>query len=237
MKTTTRILVGILLVILFLGCNLIERDLSLERRDLPDKEKGSVTIVINGALPSAKTLVPAVLMVISTYDIQGALDGGGDSFQTTIGVNDPFSHSGLTPGLWTISVDARNADGIIIGDEETTAQITPGSTTTVQIEIAPVTGDGTLDLTIQWPKKAFDSDAVDATLTPTITPDGTLAFRIKTQADLREGTYLNSAIPAGYYFLTLHLIGNSVTVWGIAEAVRILAGETTSQIYTYTPPN
>ena len=233
MKTAARILVGILLVILFLGCNLIERDLSLERRDLPDKEKGSVTIVINGALPSAKTLVPAVLMVISTYDIQGTLEGGGDSFQTTIGVNDPFSHSGLTPGLWTISVDARNADGIIIGDEETTAQITPGSTTTVQIEIAPVTGDGTLDLTIQWPKKAFDS--IDATLTPAITPDGTLEFTI--EKDPLEGTYLNSAIPAGYYLLTLHLFSKKVRVWGIAEAVRILAGATTTQTYTYPPSN
>ena len=233
MKTAARILVGILLVILFLGCSLTERDLSLERRDLPDKEKGSVTIVINGALPSAKTLVPG--MEIKTYDVVGNLVDGDDNFQKTIEVGQSFSQSGLTPGVWTITVDAINEDGIIIGRGGTTAEITAGYITTVQIEIGPLSGNGTLDLTIQWPKKEFGTDDVVVTLTPTITPDP--VFTKKTNADLRVGTYLNSAIPAGYYFLTLQLIGDGVPVWGIAEAVRILAGETTSQIYIYPPTN
>ncbi|MCK5008827.1 MAG: hypothetical protein KAR73_15640, partial [Spirochaetales bacterium] len=139
------------------------------------------------------------------------------------------------PGLWTISVNAINPGGHIIGDGDSTAQISAGSITTVQIEIALLSEVGTLDLMVQWPKKEFDSDDIVVTLTPAITPDP--VFTIKTQDQRREGTYLNSAIPAGYYFVTLQLIGDGVLVWGIAEAVRILAGETTSQTYTYTPPN
>ena len=235
MKTALSILGSILLVTLFLGCELIEQDPSLEQGDLPDTDKGAVTIVFNGGLSSSKTLKPPVVMEVNRYDIQGTLEGGGDSFQKTVPVGQSFSQSGLTPGLWTILVDARNADGTIIGDGGSTAQISAGSTTTVQIEIAPLSEVGTLDLMVQWPKKEFDSDDIVVTLTPAITPDP--VFTIKTQDQRREGTYLNSAIPAGYYFLTLQLIGDGVPVWGIAEAVRILAGETTSQIYTYTPPN
>jgi len=237
MKTTKAIGVGVIVLALFFGCELTEQDLSREQSDLPDEDKGAVTIVINGGLFSAKTLVPAVSMVISTYDIRGTLDGGGDSFQETVPIDQSFSQGGLSPGIWTISVDAINADGVIIGEGETTAPIIAGSQTTVQIEIGPVSGNGTLDLVVQWPKKAFSTDDIDSTLTPAITPDGTLTFSIKTQGQNREGTYLNSAVPAGYYFLTLQLIGDGVRVWGIAEAVRILAGETTSQTYTYTPPN
>ncbi len=234
MKTAVSILGSILLATLFLGCELIEQDPSLEQDNLPDDNKGAVTIVFNGGPFPAKTLVPPVVMEVSGYDIQGTLEGGGDSFQTSIQVDESFSRSGLTPGLWTILVDARNADGTIIGDGDSTAQISAGSITTVQIEIAPLSEVGTLDLMVQWPKKVFDSDDIVVTLTPAITPDP--VFTIKTQDQRREGTYLNSAIPAGYYLLTLRLIGDGVPVWGIAEAVRILAGETTSQIYTYTPP-
>ena len=231
MKTAARILVSILLVTLFLGCSLTERELSPERRDLPDKEKGSVTIVFNGGPFPAKTLVPG--MEIKTYDVVGNLVDGDDNFQKTIKVGQSFSQSGLTPGVWTITVDAINEDGIIIGRGGTTADITPWSTTTVQIQIAPLSEQGTLDLKVQGPKKAFDS--IDATLTPAITPDGTLEFTI--EKDPLEGTYLNSAIPAGYYLLTLHLFSKKVRVWGIAEAVRILAGATTTQTYTYPPSN
>jgi len=234
MKIVARILACILLVGLFLGCELIERDSSPEQGEPPDSDKGAVTIVFNSG-PLSKTLVPPAEMVISTYDIQGTIEGGGDGFQETVLVGQSFSQGGLTPGLWTISVGAINPGGIIIGDGVTTAQISAGYTTTVQIEIAPLSEVGALDLMVQWPKKVFDSDDIVVTLTPAITPDP--VFTIKTQDQRREATYLNSAIQPGYYFLTLQLIGDGVLVWGIAEAVRILAGETTSQIYTYRPPN
>ncbi|MBA7568625.1 hypothetical protein ES708_10359 [subsurface metagenome] len=126
----------------------------------------------------------------------------------------------------------------------TTAQITALSTTTVQIEVGPLSGDGTLELIIQWPKQELDNEEIVSTITPPVPPDyvSTLDFTIEKHAQLDTGTSLNSAIPAGYYFLTLRLIGDGVlgdgvTVWGIAEAVRILSGETTSKTYTYTPPN
>jgi len=194
--------------------------------------QGVLVIDIGDGSPQAKTLTPPTDIV--SYVIDGTLDGGGDSFTNTVSAGESIVQSGLAPGLWTITVGAINENGIRIGEGTNTAEIYAGSVTTVPITITPLAGNGTLDLTIRWDKKA--ADEIEVTFIPEVTPSGELPFTIKTHADLRIGTYTNSEIPAGYYLLTLRLKGKGVYVWGIAEAVRILDGETTEETYDY-PPN
>jgi hypothetical protein len=43
--------------------------------------------------------------------------------------------------------------------------------------------------------------------------------------------YTNKEIEAGYYLLTLRLYDSVGQFWGIAEAVRIVAGQTTQKTW------
>ena len=148
----------------------------------------------------------------------------------------PFYRNGLTPGSWTITVGGVNTNGITIVEGSATAQITAGTVTPVTLTLTLVPGNGVLDLTVTWGKKLFKTDDIQATLVPAVTQNGILVFEIKTNAQDRVGTYRNESVPAGYYLLTLKLIGDGALVWGFPEAVRILANETTIHTYEY-PPN
>jgi hypothetical protein len=231
MKTTGAILRAILLVCLVLGCNLVERDLSLEQGDPTDTDKGAVTIVFSSGIFSAKTLTPPVDMDVATLYIQGILQGGGGYFEDTVGVNDPFSQYGLIPGFWDILVDAKNIKGTTIGHGAATAHIVVGSSITVQIEITPLSGQGGLDLTVQWPKKVYSTVRIDAylTLVGTANPVN-LVFDIKPQ-NPKDGSYTNNNLATGYYLLTIQMYGDEQFVWGTAEAVRIVAGATTVHVF------
>jgi len=242
MKAAARIAGLIALVILIAGCPLVERNLPAEEAraetgaENPDGDSGTLTIDFSSIFASARTLVPAG-MSISRCDITGTLEGGGDSFAGSVGPGESFSRGGLAVGLWTIVIDAFNADGTLVGHGETTARITAGSTTTVQITIHPVPGNGTLSLTLRWGKKVFQTPGtIEAYLFPAITPDGALSFTPRVQGDYRMGTYVNTEVPAGYYVLTLQLSGDGAVVWGTMEAVRIAADLITEKTWTYTPP-
>ena len=50
--------------------------------------------------------------------------------------------------------------------------------------------------------------------------------------DPMKTTYRNTAIGAGYYLLLLRLYDGGVQFWGMTEAVRIVAGQTTSKTWT-----
>ena len=243
MKAAARIAGLIALVALIASCPLVERNLPAEEAKgetetgaaTPDSDSGTLTIDFSSIFASARTLVPAG-MSISRCDITGTLEGGGDSFAGSVGPGESFSRGGLAVGLWTIEIDAFNAGGTLVGHGETTARITAGSTTTARITIHPVPGNGTLSLTLRWGKSTFQSSSVRAVLSPAITADGTLRFRVRVEGDYRVGTYTSDAVPAGYYVLTLQLIGDGAVVWGTMEAVRIAAGLITEKTWTYAPP-
>jgi len=241
MQTTVRFLAIILLVFLVISCPLEERDFFIQTTgddiELPDDDVGALIIDFSAGFKSAKTLVPPVDMDVHHYDIVGTLEGGGDGFTAAVGAGESFSQYGLTPGQWTIIVDAINPGDITIGEGATTALITAGSTTSVQITIAPLTGNGTLDLRIEYDKKlpVLNKDEIVTTVTPAIAGSNTLSFRKNTQANLRFWTYTESQVPEGYYFISLQLVFNGKAVWGIAEAVRILEAQITSASYFYTP--
>lgn len=231
MKTIGAILGATLLCGLLMGCSLTERDIPLAQGNIPDDDTGALTIVFNSGIFSYKTLVPPVDMDIATLYIQGTLQGGGGYFDDTVGVNDPFSQYGLIPGSWDILVDAINAGGATIGHGEATAQIVLGSVISVQIEINPLSGWGGIDLTVEWPKKAYSTARIDSYLTLVGTTNPVkIEFDIKTN-NPTDGTYTNNNIAAGYYLLTLQLYGDEQFVWGTAEAVRIIAGATTVHVF------
>lgn len=228
------------------GCAPIEQlhqDPAPEPPEVPDSPFGTLEIdfsAIFGVSPSgsSRDLGPPVTMTISRCDVTGTLEGGADAFAVSVGPGEEFSRDGLTPGLWTIVVDAVSPEGITIGRGETTAQIVAGGTTEAHITIAPLPGNGTLDLEIRYGKTQFQPPVAtaEADVYPAIDGQLTLEFTAGVDGDFRTCTYLNTAVPAGYYTLQLRLIGDGVQVWGTVEAVRILADQITTGTWTYTAP-
>jgi len=239
MKIAVKVISTILLGILLISCPLLQRDYSIQDPgddvEIPDGF-GAVEINFGTGLEGTKNLPLPVTMDIGSYTVSGTLDGGGDSFNVPVQAGGSFTRSGLTPGLWTITVDALSTDvpAVTIGRGTTTAQIIAGAITTVQVTITPLTRDGVLDVTVQWSKEIFKKDErVDATLTPT-PPYGTLIVTDPgTGGAYRHCTISGDPIPAGYYLLTLELFVNDVLQKTMIEVARILADQTTSGTLTF----
>jgi hypothetical protein len=241
MKTAIKVLGAFLLVGLLISCPLLQRDYSISPPDsedieVPDDGFGTLQIIFGAENPTAKTLAPSpVELDIIRYELEGTLEGGGDSFSGSVAAGEALTQTGLTPGTWSISVDAINSVEITIGHGAGTAEIVAGESTTVRIMISPSGGLGTLVLRIEWKKQLFTSEEIVATVTPAIDDSSNLDFgEIVEDANLHYGNYINDAVPAGYYLVTMQLIGDGQKVWGLAEAVIIFEGATTSHTYTYS---
>jgi hypothetical protein len=241
----TPFFVVIFTAILIFGCSLFNRDFTLP--DPPAGGKGILVLTFNSSLWGSKTLEPDISMVPAFYDIAGVgPDSVNDHFEKQVDLNgpnagDPLIFDALTPGEWTITVDARNATGTIIGHGETSepVQVGPGDPTIVEIDILPLSGTGGLELTVEWTKNTHTGAVVSCSLTSMSTGvelDLALDFDLIPKDKPFKAQYSNiksnTAIEAGYYLLILQLYDGGVLFWGIAEAVRIVADQTTTASWT-----
>ena len=217
------------------SCSLGDRIPALDPPRQDGAEKGTLVLTFQLTALSQKTLVPPISMEISSFKIVGT---GPDPLTDTFSKESTDGHlelSGLTQGLWVITVDALNSDGTIIGHgEDPDVLISAGQVTDVRITIAPLSGVGTLDLVVSWTKGARPKVSVESYLTSMST--GTVAnlspdFVLELTGNPKTATYNSTPIAAGYYLLTLRLYDAGVQFWGIAEAVRIVADQTTSQTW------
>jgi hypothetical protein len=244
MTTALKTLVIVLMVILVASCPLLQRDYSIQDPgddvEIPDDGFGVLEINFGTSLDSAKSLPTPITMEIGSYTITGMLDGGGSSFDVPGQTGGSFTQNGLIPGLWNITVNAFNTDDppVTIGRGTTTAQISAGAITSVQITILPLPGDGTLEVTAQWSKDVFKKgervDAVIFPIPPAYAPDGSLLFSDPgTQGAYRYSSFSSDPIPAGYYLITLQLFVDDVLQKTIVEALRIISGQKTSGTLTF----
>jgi hypothetical protein len=215
------------------GCSLAGNDFTPADPEPGESDKGILVITLHSGVLSPKTIVPPITMEIASYDIHGTgPDPLYDHFSDPINTTGLLTLSALNPGLWTITVAAKNAAGTIIGHGQTEPPVllSAGLVTNAQIDILPLAGPGEFNLAVQWPKGAHKNVSAQASLTSMITgQDLAPVFVFTPPGNPETGTYSNSAIEAGYYLLLLRLYNTGVQFWGVAESVRIIAGQTTSQ--------
>jgi hypothetical protein len=191
---------------------------------------GSLSVSINNAI-NARTLLPLLDMNAASYTVSGVGPSGATFSQSTPGGS--LTVDALAFGSWSVTVNALNAGGTIIGSGQAAVTVHTGQTTTVDISVVPLTGNGTLSLTVTWPGSQVDSPSIQATLTPPSGPVIPLSFSVSgTQA-----TYSSTTIPAGYKTLTLQLLANGTPVMGAVEVARIVAGQTTTGTYAFANVN
>ena len=191
----------------------------------PDNGEGSLSLNLLSDVKST-IIQPDVEMVISTYDITGygpneATFSLTDITESSVGIGT------LTPGEWVITVKAKNSNGIIIADGEAEVTIISNKQITTTITIRPLSGNGTLDLTITWEMTVINP-IIEGTLTPVGGTSMSLTFDIS--ASTSTGTYLNSSLEAGYYTLCFYLKDGPTDIYGAMVTVRILAGETSTGV-------
>jgi 6-phosphogluconolactonase len=191
---------------------------------------GSLSIQLTNNI-NARTLLPPIDMNAASFTVSGTGPGGATFSQTTNGGS--VTVGDLAFGSWSVTVNALNAGGTIIGSGQATVTVHTGQTSTVDISVVPLGGNGTLNLSVTWTASQVDSPSIQATLTPPSGPAIPLSFSVSGN----QATYSSTTIPAGYQTLTLQLLDNNIPVMGAVEVARIVAGQTTTGSYAFTNVN
>ena len=198
------------------------------------KDTGSIRVLITEKLSASKSLLPSLDMTPASYTIKGSGPAGASFTQKVTGTSATISN--LVAGAWSIIVEAYNGDAspTLIGSGTGTVAVTAGKTESLGITVIPLSGNGSLSLTVSWPSGVLSSPTVEASLTPTTGGSAqSLSFTII--AD-NSASYSSDFI-AGYYTLSLCLKDGGVVVGGKTDTVRIIKGELTTGSYTFSSVN
>ena len=220
----------VILAMVIVGCEWVptsawssDGDLGRLRIRLPEPE-------------GSRSIVPGLDMTINGYEASLAGPGTPQS-QPLASDATTTTFTDLVPGDWTVTVDALNADDppTVIARDEQIVTIEAGMTTIANMSLSPLAGNGTLELTVEWPAGLLAAPDVEAILTPESggATDISTGFDPGTSGTFDFLSYSATEWAAGYYTLSLALTDGAVTVWGPEiVAVRIISGEASIGAYT-----
>jgi hypothetical protein len=223
--------ITITLIALIFSCQspLIPAGLASNFPDTP----GVLVVQINSS--AAKSLLPDIDMKPASYIVTGS-GPNGSTFETPPATSSPVVIKNLTYGDWTVTVDALNAAGTVIGrsSQPVVATVHVDQSTTVNISVKPLQGYGTLNLTVIWNTASVENPKINAQLVPTAGSALTLSF-----GTVKPGTatYSSSTIPTGYHTLVIQLQDGSTVVMGAVESVRIVKDAVTSGSFDFQQVN
>lgn len=213
------------------GCGLV---------NIPDPAGAAGTLVlgIDPQAMAARTIEPGLNMSAASYDVRG--DGPGQAFFSSRGVTSgTVQEHSLAPGDWRVTVDAFNTDTppTRIGSGNVDVTVRSGNSVQAVVRVDPLPGPGALDLALSWPQGVLANPAVVSTLTPIGGSSSLpLGFTVSNSANGSSNgptaEYSGDRIAAGYYTLNLKLEDGSRVVWGTAEVVRIVSGQTSSGTFS-----
>ncbi len=130
---------------------------------------------------------------------------------------------------------ANNASGTPIGSGTGTAVVHTNATTTLALPVLPLTGLGTVSLSLTWNPSDLDIPQVQASLLPTTGSERTLDFTVDPASG--TGTFSASDVLNGYYTLVLKLLDNGAPVMGAVDVVRVAKDATTTGTFAFTQVN
>lgn len=218
------------LVLLLGGCRWFE-PFSADSGGVPSHGALVVRVADSASL---RTLEPTLDMTAAAYRITLS---GPESVppQTIDAPQQTASFDRLEPGEWTVTVHALNADdpAVIIAAGSATVTVLSQQKADVNVAVTPVQGQGTLDLRLEWPDGSLLVPDVSAVLTSQagVAQDISSQFSVDASGAPDVATYSGSW-DAGYYTLTVSLTDEGSQVWGDMIAVRIIAGEVSSGVYS-----
>ncbi|HEY9054241.1 MAG TPA: hypothetical protein VIO60_05425, partial [Rectinemataceae bacterium] len=188
---------------------------------LPSGE-GSLTIRVGAIM--GKTLLPDVDMDIDSFDILGE-GPDGETFTRTLEAEGSVTVTELGAGIWTVTVNAYNEAGQLIGSDEAEVTVAANATSYATLVVVPLTGNGTFEYTLTWPEAAgLENPSVQAQILDNYADP--VPFDMPVDG---LGAFGSVDLPAGYYAFQLTLLDGAETVWtSNLIAFRIVAGALTS---------
>jgi len=193
---------------------------------------GSLTVNFSPSGIAARTILPDVNMETARYIVSGAGPGGAHFETQTTGTS--VTVNKLAFGDWTVTVEARNNENIVIGSGAGSTTVHTGESSIVSVTVTPLAGYGTLDLTLNWTASDTEYPSIDAVLLPATGSAQPLAFTI---TDGNKGTFNNAEIQAGYYTLIVKLLDNGLLAMGAVEVVRIVTGGVSTGTFDFSEIN
>jgi len=200
------------IIIIILSCS---DELLINRNNI-----GTLSLNINVTL--SRTVIPTVDMTVANFNIEGNGPDGA-SFSISNQNESSMVINNLVAGAWTITVYAKNSTGKMIASGSKAVAIESELTTAAEIVIQPLSGNGVLNIVLSWQDNLFDPN-----ITATLTPQGSSPQGLTFTMTSNSASYTDSSLTAGYYLLVMVLKDGTSTFWGASEAIRILAGETTT---------
>jgi hypothetical protein len=174
---------------------------------------------------------PTIDMTPASYVITGRGPKGSDFVRSTGDASAEIQ--GLPAGVWDLTVEADNAGGDTVGNGTTQVTLASRSFTAAAVKVKPVTGYGTLLVTVRWPAAQVTSPSIDGQLVPEAGTPKPLTFA------LESGTASGTAarIPAGTHALTLRILDGSAVVGAAIEVVQLRKNATTTLELTFNEIN
>lgn len=185
-----------------------------------NQASGSIEIDVRD--DTSKTLVPDVSLQIASYDIHGA-GPAGDGFELTNPDGNTKVDS-LVPGEWTITVDARNTDGVRIGTGQSTTTVGAGETVPLEVTVEPIEGYGAVEVVVSWDSGTLVDPSVSVTL---VAQDGTETSLGAVQQ--QDGSYraTKADVANGVYTIVVQVFDGGSVAAGEATAAQVVTGGTT----------
>lgn len=207
------VLVTLLVILSFVSCE--------ENNVIPI---GTLSITVSDSMTRA--IEPNIPLDVDKYEVSLLSSDGTSIVSKELDKSNPSLSQGNIPiGSYTVKVDAKNKDGVIIGTGSKSCVIEKDKTTEVSVTVSELSGTGNLSVTL--------TGAVDSNATYTLTiyrPDNT-------EVDSVEFTTVDASVKAEieldngfYYFVVTDSEGNT----SVPEAFRIIKGDTlTAEAYIY----
>jgi len=187
-----------------------------------EQDVATVTIdVDNDSLP--RTIIPDIGAMIDAFEVTLSRDGYDD--RTANGVSGPFSFDSVESGLWTVTVHAL-VEGAIVGVGSGEIDVSPSGSNTISVAVsATQSGEGSLDLTIQWP-----SGFIDTVHSAFLEAEGEPAIDISDDfVDGTNSTRYMTTRSSAVYKLDVSFGYNGSTVAHLIEYVHLFDNVTTTE--------
>jgi hypothetical protein len=195
---------------------------------VPGPENASLVLDVSSTSAAPLTLLPDVDMTPARYDFDGK--GPGGATFTLTDTRTPATVTNLTPGDWTVTVNAKNAGSTVIGYGNAVVTLAPEGAQQLTVEVYPVEGYGSLDLTVRWNAEDTGIPSVEGRLTPSSGSSIPLVFSIDQPG---TATCFLELVPTGYHTLTVSLLDGGTVVMGAVEIARIVDGQVTAGTYEF----
>lgn len=188
--------------------------------------------VVNAQLtPGENTTNDPNLDVNADSFVISGIGPNNESFEYVINDRQGRVIEGLISGDWIIQIEARNQAGVAFARGSEAVTVRASETTQAIVEVNMIEGEGSISLSVSWPKEIVANPKVTAYLEA---QGGekipvTVTLNSESSQEYRATATINGALNSGYYALvfTVHeqdSQGNALhLVAGFAETVRIIA--------------